>query len=350
MLKKNNDGYYFVSENTGKMYSLDMGGTIGLCPAKTSDRCFILSTGLTEEEYESWQKGDKNLEIKEKIVGWFYGATFLEDDNYRDEYVKTIKEFVDEYESQVDYDFTFKDLDFFYGNIVDDGLAEFSKTQNGGWINQDNLDINIQVGNHNVKIPYTDDNYIRLNDFILDCRENTVEVKTEKKEVENMNLTKQNYIVKNVIVNSCYPEVFQSLFQLLVDNNIDGWNAMDFLAWLHKVAMDFQELNETEDCSKEIFFALYDSSEVDMLKDADVKYGEQLEDCFMNYKTVKYYRIEMTEDCGLEEIVPRVKTIDEQILETLLAYQMTNKEVLSEVHNKDLQDQIDYMRKKVEEN
>ena len=347
MLKRNENGLYFVSEKTGMMYDLNIGDTIGLTPTRTSDRCFILSTGLTEEDYELWKNDDPSKEMKEEIVGWFYGATFLTDERYKTEYISTIKAFVDEYERRTYYDFTFKDLDWFLGNIEGDALAEFEKTK-GFNMDQDKLDIHIRVGDHYVTVPYTDDNYIRLNDYIMECRAETVDIVVKGKEEKEMENTKLNYIVKKNINNSCYPETFQNIFRLLLEKNVDGWYAMEFLSWLYQKA-SYAADYDVNAIFTEVFFAIYDADEVDMMTESTIKYGMNLEDCMADYNTVNFYRIQMSEDCSLDEIVLKCKTMDEMILETLMAYHLTNKEVLEDWQNKDLENQIEYMKQKIEE-
>lgn len=47
------------------------------------------------------------------------------------------------------------------------------------------------------------------------------------------------------------------------------------------------------------------------------------------------------------EMELRCETIDEQILRTLTAYYMTNREILSDVENRNLEDQIAYMKDKI---
>ena len=345
MLKKNDAGLYFVSDKTGKIYYLHKG--TALEANKTDDVCYIMDSGFTEEEHTRWMNGE-DLECKETFVNWFLGATFLEDDNLRDEYANIIKDYVDEYEKRVDYDFTFDDLDWFLGNIEEDALEEIEKFQNRTWIDQDKLDINIRVGNHYVKVPYTDDNYIRLNDFIMECREETVDIKRETNK-ENKDMTnKQEYVTKKMITDSCYTEVLEDVMAILVEEHIDGWHAAGFLSWLYLEAKECAN-NFYDGDSRDLFFALYNKEEIDMMTESNVKFGFSFKDCVMDKYNGKYYRINMTEDCSLEEIVPKCKTIDEQILDTLLAYQDTNKEVLSDVQNIELQDQIDYMRERLKE-
>ena len=353
MLKSNKDGLYFVSLKTRMVYNLEMGTTIGLFPCKTSDKCFILSTGLTEEEYDIFMqcKGDK--EIDEKIVGWFYGASFLIDNQFKSDYVRTIQEFVEEYENRTYYQFTLDKLGLFYENIEDDALKELSKMQNVGRVDQDNLDINIRVGNHCITIPYTDDNYIRLNNFILDCRAETVDIKIESKVKDNMKAS-TNYVIKEIINNSCYPETFQNVFKLLYTNNIDGWDAMEFLNFLYKRAKDAEDKYYETHVSTDIYFVIYNKGYEDEKEDyielPSIEYGENLEHCLNDpIKISKFYKIGMTEDCFLAEIVPKCKTIDEEVLDTLLAYKETNKDVLSVMKIQSLDNQIEYMREKIKE-
>lgn len=352
MLKRNNDGFYYVSDNTGKMYDLDMGVTIGLHPSKKSDRCFIVSTDLTEDEYEIWKMGTGDKEIKEEIVGWFYGATFLEDDKYKDDFINTIKEFVEEYESQITSIFSKVGIQGFYNAIEESSYNEvLYNMQHGRKPNEDKIAIKIKVGNQDIVVPYTDNNYCRLYDFLMECREDTIDIKRETEEDggKKMAESKQNYIVKNVINDSCYASVFLDVISLVAEEGTDGWYSLNFLSWLYQESKDFDDYQVAAKPARDIYFAIYNKEDVG---GSNIKYGTTFKDCLVqeeNLSFQKYFRIHMTEDCSLEEIVPRVKSIDEQILETLLAYQITNKEVLSKLDNKDLQDQIDYMKKKVEE-
>ena len=110
--------------------------------------------------------------------------------------------------------------------------------------------------------------------------------------------------------------------------------------------------SSTEELSYTNFLQKIDNKEiksVDMMKDSDIKYADQLEKCFMGYENVKYYRIKMTEDCSLEEITPIAQTMEERILKTLEAYHLTNNEVLDEIDLKELEEQIEYMKTKIKE-
>lgn len=87
MIKKNNDGYYFESEN-GIIYDLLEGVTMGTEPQKTSDIIFVVISGL-------------NLEIdtpEEHFVGYLYGASFMND--CMGEYEGYISYMVEEYEKK----------------------------------------------------------------------------------------------------------------------------------------------------------------------------------------------------------------------------------------------------------
>lgn len=359
MLKRDKEGLYFVSERTGKRYDLDQGYGIAGDERKTSDIIYIIDTGFTEEEYEVHKKGEIDW-LEEEFVGYHYGAYFLSTNYDREKdnlIISGIKSLIDNYESQITSIFTRGGIKGFYNAIEEVAYNEVvCKMQCGGKPNEDDIAIKIKVGNHDIVVPYTDNNYCRLYDFLMQCREDTVDIKveTEKEKEKDLEKSKQNYVVIKTIDNSCYPSVFQSLFKLLLEKDIDGWYAIGFLKDVYETACKAEDIFYDTNNPTELYFAIYDPEEIEdedrgYMKAHRINYGYKFEDCFVNHKILHYYRIHMTEDCRLEEIVPRVKTIDEQILETLLSYQMTNKDFLSEVHNKDLQDQIDYMRKKVEE-
>ena len=80
------DGYSYISDN-GIEYELLEG--CGLKGKSTSDILFIM---LKYDE-------NRNFSIDE-FVGWFCGATLVTENDYRDEYLDTIKEFVEKYEDR----------------------------------------------------------------------------------------------------------------------------------------------------------------------------------------------------------------------------------------------------------
>ena len=343
MLKKNKEGLYYVSEATGKMYYLSKGTSINGDREYTDDICYIMDSGFTEDEYTRWINDDDTVShFNEVFVNWFAGATHLEKEEYQKEYEKVVKEYVDEYESKKKYPFTEQGVKDFYDDSVDNAFEMLTKTGVA-------IDIDIKVENMEITIPSTADNYERLGVFLKECQEDTVSIRNEDRKENNMKTNQNNYEVKKLIVSSCYSGVFDNIFILLINEDVDGWNAMQFTSWLYETAKKFQDLNVNGNCSKDIFFALYDKTEVNMMKDPDIKYGTCLKDCFMDYKNVKYYRIKMTEDCSLEEIIPKTHMMEKRILKTLESYHFINHEVLKEVEVKDLEEQIEYMKRKIKE-
>ena len=103
MIKRDKDGLYYVSEKTGKKYDLDYGSCINADKPCTSDICYILDSGFTEVDYYRWLKGEieRTDDNEEIFVGFFYGATFLAEEKYKEEYTNIIKEIVDYYESKI---------------------------------------------------------------------------------------------------------------------------------------------------------------------------------------------------------------------------------------------------------
>lgn len=90
-LKRTENEYYeFVSDN-GLHYELLEGTTIGAKQTYSSDICFIL---FDDSELE--------LEIREldRLVGWIYGADFLDRPEFRDNFVESIEDFVGKYEAK----------------------------------------------------------------------------------------------------------------------------------------------------------------------------------------------------------------------------------------------------------
>lgn len=340
MLKRNHEGLYYVSETSGKLYFLHKGTSLGGDKEYTDDVVYIMDSGFTEENYAKWmddeiERTDDNAEV---FVDFFYGATLLEKEEYLAEYTKVIKDYVDEYESKKIYPFTKKGVTDFYIDSINNALDLIEREGRA-------IDIDIKVGKMHITILDTADNYERLGAFLRECQEDTVPIEREEKKMENK---QRDYVVKRVIVDSCYPEVFQNIFELLNKEDVDGWNAMEFTSWLYEIATKFQDSYDGDN-SKDIFFALYNRDEINMMKDSDIKYGECIEDCFMDYKNAKYYKINMTEDCALEEIVPKTETMNERILNTLEAYLLTNREVLEDYQIKDLDEQIEYMKSQIKE-
>lgn len=335
MLKQKGDSLHYISDTTGLMYDVEMGMSI-VDQERTSDRCFILTVGMTEDEYKLWENGDYTKELDERIVGWFYGVGTENDDNFEN----TIKEYVDEYERKKKYPFTEQGVKDFYNDSIDNALEMLNKVGRA-------IDIDVKVGNMEITIPDTADNYERLGAFLRECQEDTVPIEdivVERKE-NIMETNQNNYNVEKVICNSCYPEVFLETMNLMYEEFVDGWYAIEFLSWLKNTAKDFQYY-DTEDCDscKDIFFAIFKDYE-DVV--SNIIYGTSLQCCVRTEKYVKYYRIEMTEDCSLEEIVIKTQTMEERILKTLEAYHLTNKEILEKIEFKDLEEQIEYMKTKI---
>ena len=176
MLKRDKDGLYYVSNKTQKRYELDLGFCIDGEKRLSSDICYILDSGLTEAEYFRWRNGlPCNKELNETFVGFFYGGTFLTENENKEEYTNVIKEIVDVYESKIEYAFTEDRIFDFRNDIVD---AAFDEVINKNPV-KDKLDIKIQVGNRYITVPYTDNNYIGLYDFLRECRKDKVDIKSK---------------------------------------------------------------------------------------------------------------------------------------------------------------------------
>lgn len=168
MLKRNKDGLYYVSDKTGKVYELNYGS--GISPDKpcTSDICFILDSGLTEEEYDKIMNNEEfEHEFITKFVNWFYGASFITD-IYASE-VQVIKDYVDEYERKKTYEFTEQGVEDFYNDAVDNVIEAIKSYKT--------IDINIKVGNLEITIPNTSNNYEMLGAFLRECQKDTVPIK-----------------------------------------------------------------------------------------------------------------------------------------------------------------------------
>ena len=341
MLKRNKEGLYYVSETTKKLYFLHKGTSLDGDQEYTDDVCYIMYSGFTEVEYEKWmndeiERTDDNREI---LVNFFYGATFLEKEEYQEEYANVVKEYIDEYESKKKYNFTEQGVEDFYHDSIDNALEAIEQTGRA-------IDIEIKVGKIEITIPDTADNYERLGAFLRECQEDTVPTRKEEKTMEKkVGSNQNNYVTKNIVENSCYPGVFQATMKVLNEECVDGWEALDFLAWLRTIADKFQNeitAENADSISKEIFFSIYSDYE-DVV--VEMKYSLNFQECLRKEKHVKYYRIYLTEDAKFEEIVPlQVQTMEERILNTLEAYLLVNKEVLCEAEIKDLEEQIEYMK------
>jgi len=124
MLKRNHEGLYYVSDTTQRMYYLHKGTSLAGEKEYTDDVCYIMDSGFTEEDYERWmndetERTDDNVE---KFVDFFYGATFLEKEDYWKEYGEIIKGYIDEYEMLNDV--TLDDVcNFIKDSIVAERLA-----------------------------------------------------------------------------------------------------------------------------------------------------------------------------------------------------------------------------------
>ena len=342
MLKRDKDGLYYVSDKTGRKYELDSGTCINADKECSSDICYILDSGFTEKDYYRWMNDEieRTDDNEERFVGFFYGALFLTDEKYKEEYTKVIEEIVNYYESKKKYEFTKQGVENFYNDSIDNALITIEKTGRA-------IDIEIKVGKMEITIPDTADNYERLGDFLRECQEDTVPIRKEDRVMEKKVGTNQNsYATKNIVENSCYPGVFQATMKVLNEECVDGWEALDFLAWLRNTADAFQNeitAENADSISKEIFFSIYSDYE-DVV--VEMKYSLNFQECLRKEKHVKYYRIYLTEDAKFEEIVPlQVQTMEERILNTLEAYLLVNKEVLDEAEIKDLEEQIEYMKK-----
>jgi len=335
MLKRKGDSLHYISDTTGLMYDVEMGMSI-VDQERTSDRCFILTVGMTEDEYKLWENGDYTKELDERIVGWFYGVGTENDDNFEN----TIKEYVDEYERKKKYPFTEQGVKDFYDDSIDNSLEMLNKVGRA-------IDIDVKVGDMEITIPDTADNYERLGAFLKECQEDTVPIRNEDRKEKIMETNQNNYNVEKVICNSCYSEVFLKIMNIMHEEFVDGWYAMEFLSWLKKTSEDFQHYLDTEDCDgcKDIFFATFSDYEDEV---SNIIYGTNLQCCVRTEKYVKYYRICLTWDAKLEKVSP-ILTIEERILKTLEAYYLTNKEVLEEIEIKDLEEQIEYIKTKIKE-
>lgn len=178
MLKRNKEGLYYVSETSGKLYFLHKGTSLGGDKEYTDDIVYIMDSGFTEENYAKWMDGEieRTDDNVEELVNFFYGATFVEHDLKESEEI--IKILVDKYESKKKYSFTNDGIYSFVCDIEEMSYDEVVvKMQNGKKPDEDKLAIKIQVGNHHITVPYTNNNYINLHQFLIECKENTVEIK-----------------------------------------------------------------------------------------------------------------------------------------------------------------------------
>ena len=171
MLKRNKEGLYYVSDTTKKLYYLHKGTTLDGDGEYTDDIIYIMDSGFTEEEYARWinlNDSAEDLEYKETFVNWFCGATLLTDEEHREEYTRYIKEYVDEYERKKKYEFTEQGVENFYNNAIDNALESLDKGKA--------IDIVVKVGDMEIIIPETADNYERLGAFLRECQEDTVPI------------------------------------------------------------------------------------------------------------------------------------------------------------------------------
>ena len=172
MLKRNHEGLYYISDTTGKLYYLHKGTSLDGDKEYTDDVCYIMDSGFTEVDHERWMNDEieRTDDNAEKFVDWFCGATLLENEKYKEEYEKVVKEYVDKYESKKKYEFTKEGVDAFYNDSVDNTLDSLDKTNQA-------IDIDIIVGDMKITIPCTADNYERLGAFLKECYEDTIPIK-----------------------------------------------------------------------------------------------------------------------------------------------------------------------------
>jgi len=172
MLKRNHEGLYYVSDTTQRMYYLHKGTSLAGEKEYTDDVCYIMDSGFTEEDYERWmndetERTDDNVE---KFVDFFYGATFLEKEDYWKEYGEIIKGYIDEYENKKMYLFNNEEIIKFC-EAIEEAALEFAQIR----LDLVKTSIQIRVGDHSIIVPQTANNYIGLYDFLLKCREDTME-------------------------------------------------------------------------------------------------------------------------------------------------------------------------------
>lgn len=102
MLKRNEEGLYYISETTRRLYHLHKGTSLDGDKEYTDDICYIMDSGFTEDEYRRWLDDDETVShFEPTFVNWFAGATFLEREEYKEEYANIVKEYVDEYEKKI---------------------------------------------------------------------------------------------------------------------------------------------------------------------------------------------------------------------------------------------------------
>ena len=89
-------GYEYISNN-GIKYSLYELTALG--GEATSDICFIVNDCYCEIDDEVYKNG-KVYPFSYMAVGWFYGATFIGDPEYEDEYIKEIERLINDYEKE----------------------------------------------------------------------------------------------------------------------------------------------------------------------------------------------------------------------------------------------------------
>ena len=87
MMKLIEDGYVYISPKTNRVYHLLEGTSLG--GTTTSDIVFIF-------DYQN----DIDVDNEGKIVGWFYGATFVE--NAEGDTKDIVANFVDKYEKEME--------------------------------------------------------------------------------------------------------------------------------------------------------------------------------------------------------------------------------------------------------
>ena len=172
MLKRNGEGLYYVSETTERLYFLHKGTSLDGDKEYTDDICYIMDSGFTETDYKRWMDDEieRTDDNAEKFVNFFYGATFLEKKEYKEEYANIVKEYVDEYERKKRYPFTEQGVEDFYNDSIDNTLASLDKTNQA-------VDIDIIVGDMEITIPCTADNYERLGAFLKECYEDTIPIR-----------------------------------------------------------------------------------------------------------------------------------------------------------------------------
>lgn len=100
MMKKDNDGLYYVSE-TGRRYELAAGHCICSNRGSVDDYCYILYSGFTEDEYKKFLNGkiERDDDTWEVFVGFFAGASFI-NESFLNETDQIVKNYVDKFEEE----------------------------------------------------------------------------------------------------------------------------------------------------------------------------------------------------------------------------------------------------------